>query len=72
MHATISAAVQKIRGGEGPQFIEATNGSLSRQRNQLAHRAAADPHFARLGCQQRAGKAREVVSFLRPVADFHS
>ena len=73
VHATISEAVKKIRGGEGPQFVEAQTVRLSRQRDQLAHRAAADRHFARMGCQQRAGKSPRVVSFsCDPLLIYHS
>ena len=66
----------RSRGKNSPRRRTAirrgANRALSRQRDQLAHGAAADRYFAGMGCEQRAGKSPRMVQHLRSVADLHS
>ena len=72
VHATISAAVEKIRRGEGPQFIEAPGDRpLARQRNQLAGCSAEHGQLARLERErQDTEKVREWYRSCDPLLIF--
>ena len=72
VHATISEAVEKDSPRRGTAVCRSANRAISRQRDQLAHRAETDQYCARLGCQRRAGKSPRVVPQLRSVADLYS
>ena len=62
VHATISRGCGKNPRRRRAAVRRSSNGSLSRQRNQLAHHTGANRHSAGVGRQRRAGESPRVVS----------
>ena len=71
VHATISEAVEKIRRGEGPQFVEAQTVRYPGSETNWPTVPRANGHSAGVGRQQRAGKSPRVVPQLRSVAGLY-
>ena len=69
VHATISEAVEKIRRGEGPQFVEAQTVRYPGSETNWPTVPRADGYFACVGREQRAGESSRVVPQLRSAVD---